>query len=560
MNNIPRILIAFCLLTFSVYSQKTEQTDYHPPLAIPQVLASNFGELRPNHFHMGIDFKTNGRIGYKLYSVEEGFVSRIKVSPYGYGKVVYIDHPNGVTSVYAHCSEFKGQLDSIVRATQIKEENFAVEIFPAKNEIKVAKGQVIAISGNTGGSTAPHLHFELRDTESEAALNPLVYGFDIADTRKPEIRGVKLYALTKDGYRFDNKTVKRTAIKSGSTYTVSNNSITIPSSFLSKSGGIGFAFDVIDRLDGANNTCGLYGSVLIVNGDTLFGQETNKVPFESTRYVNSHKDYTEYALNRKKFHKSFRTKENNLPIYTVEDLGILKAKPGDQFKVKYVAYDPKGNESIMAFNVIISNGEINVNDSIAQDLSWLQPSESMLVEQNRTYVEFNVCTTYEPIKIDGQKIDSKVGNRNTPVQTPYQINIIHDGPKDGKHYIEMITAKGRKKALGVTYEGRLITCESKFFGDYKLRRDTIAPSITPLKIASSTTRQKLSWRISDNASGIADYDLYIDGKWHLIEYEYKNGQITFTRDGTIKGTKELVVKVIDQCGNLKEWKKTVTFN
>lgn len=553
------LFLSFFCFAFNSIAQNTNEFDYHPPLAIPQILASNFGELRPNHFHMGIDFKTNGRIGYNLYSVEEGFVSRIKVSPYGYGKAVYIDHPNGVTSVYAHCSEFKGQLDSIVRHTQQLEQNFAVEIFPKKNEIRVSKGQIIAISGNTGGSTAPHLHFELRDTKTEAALNPLVYGFDIADSRKPEIRGVKIYSLTKDGYRH-NKSIKRTAIKSGSTYTVSNNSITIPANYLTASGGIGFAFDVIDRLDAANNTCGLYGSYLLINGDTLFGQETNRVPFESTRFVNSHKDYDEYSMNRKKFHKSFRTAENDLPIYTVKDLGILKAKPGDQFEIKYVAYDPKGNTSIMTFNVNISAGVISNKDSIATDLSYLQPSESMLVEQNKTHVEFGICTTYEPISIDGERIDRSIGDPNLPIQNAYRINIIYDGVKDGKHYIEMITAKGRKKALNVNYEGRLITCESKYFGTYKLKRDTIAPSVAPVSIGSVTTRSSLSWQISDNASGLDDYDLFIDDKWYLVEYEYKTGRITFTRDANFKGTKELVLKVIDSCGNLTEWKKTVTFN
>lgn len=559
MNKTLLIFIQFfCFTVFSI-AQQNSNPDYHPPLKIPQVLASNFGELRPNHFHMGIDFKTNGRIGYNLYSIEDGFVSRIKVSPYGYGKVVYIDHPNGITSVYAHCSEFKGQLDSIVRHTQEIEQNFAVEIFPKKNEIKVSKGQVIAISGNTGGSTAPHLHFELRDTKTEAALNPLVYGFDIADSRKPEIRGVKIYSLTKDGYRYD-KSIKRTAIKSGSNYTVSNNSITIPSHYLSKSGGLGFAFDVIDRLDAANNTCGLYGSYLLINGDTLFGQKTNRVPFESTRFVNSHKDYDEYALNRKKFHKSFRTNENDLSIYTVKDLGILKAKPGDKFDVKYVAFDPKGNTSTMTFNIVISLGEISPYDSIATDLSYLQPGESMLVEQNNTHVEFGICTTYEPLSIDGDQIESKVGQANLPVQNAYRINIIYDGIKDGKHYIEMTTAKGRKKALGVAYEGRLITCESKYFGTYKLKRDTIPPNVSAVNIGSSTTRNQLSWSISDVESGLADYDLFIDGKWHLVEYEYKTGQITFTREANYKGSKELVLKVVDNCGNLSEWKKTVIFN
>ena len=181
------ILFAFfSLFTYGTHAQAQGSTNYHSPLGIPSILASNFGELRPNHFHMGIDFKTNGKIGYNLYSIEKGFVSRIKVSPYGYGKVIYIDHPNGVTSVYAHCSEFKDQIDSIVRVTQIREENYAVEIFPKKNEIRVARGQVIGISGNTGGSTAPHLHFEIRDTKTEHALNPLVYGFDLPDTKKPD--------------------------------------------------------------------------------------------------------------------------------------------------------------------------------------------------------------------------------------------------------------------------------------------------------------------------------------------------------------------------------------
>src|SRR5690606_39237333 len=167
-------LLFFVLITSffnQLFAQNNAKFDYHPPLKIPLILSANFGELRPNHFHMGLDFKTNGKEGYNLYAIEEGFISRIKVSTFGYGKVIYIDHPNGVTSVYAHCSEFKGEIDSIVRITQKKEQNFEVEIFPKKNEIRVTKGQVIGISGNSGGSTAPHLHFELRDTKTEHALN-----------------------------------------------------------------------------------------------------------------------------------------------------------------------------------------------------------------------------------------------------------------------------------------------------------------------------------------------------------------------------------------------------
>jgi len=317
-------LLLFSSFLFSIQSLIFAQTkgdqDYHSPLGIPLVLASNFGELRPNHFHMGLDFKTNSKIGYKLYSIEEGYVSRIKVSPYGYGNVIYIDHPNGITSVYGHCSEFKGEIDSIVRAKQEKEQDFAVEVFPGKGVIKVTKGQVIGLSGNSGGSTGPHLHFEVRDTETEHALNPLIFGFDLADSKPPTIRGVKVYGLTKDGYRYPNKATSKIVVKGKYGYYIGNNEVNIPANYCTETGGIGIALDVIDKLDGAGNNCGLYGSYLIVNNDTVFGQKTDRVPFESTRYVNSHKDYEAYQTLSKKYHKCFRTRENDLPIYINDTL------------------------------------------------------------------------------------------------------------------------------------------------------------------------------------------------------------------------------------------------
>ncbi len=559
------LILSVCSLLFSSFSfgQNPQKHDYHSPIGIPQVLSSNFGELRPNHFHMGLDFKTNGKIGYKLYAVEKGFVSRIKVSPYGYGKVVYIDHPHGITSVYAHCSEFKGQIDSIVRVTQQKEQNFAVEIFPKKDEIKVSRGQVIAISGNTGGSTAPHLHFELRDTKTEHALNPLVYGFELADSKKPEIRGMKVYSLTKDGYRYPNKSVKRTVSANGSRFVISESKITIPANYLTASGGLGFAFDVIDRLDGAGNQCGLYGSILLVNGDTLYGQQSDRIPFESTRYVNCHKDYEEYAGNRRKYHKCFRTTENDLPIYINETLGILKAQPGSTYDINYIAFDANGNRSELHFDLVISSGEMAKDERFADDLSYLHPSQPLRVESNNTTVEFGTATTYEPLKIEQAKIGWSVGKRDIPVHKAYEIRIHAPGhKKDDKDYIQIITAKGKSRALNVTYDGDDIVCQSKYFGNYTLKRDTIKPTIAPVNFSKSTTvysRKKMQWRISDRGTGLADYDLFIDGQWKLLEYEYKNGMVTYTREPGLQGEKEVLIRVVDDCGNKREWITQLTF-
>lgn len=551
-----------CSFQSLILAQTEGDQDYHSPLGIPLVLASNFGELRPNHFHMGLDFKTNSKIGYKLYSIEKGFVSRIKVSPYGYGNVIYIDHPNGITSVYGHCSEFKGEIDSIVKITQEKEQNFAVEVFPGKGVIKIAKGQVIGLSGNSGGSTGPHLHFEVRDTETEHALNPLVFGFDLADTKAPTIRGVKVYGLTENGYRYPNKATSKTVVKGKYGYYIGADEINIPANYCSETGGIGIAMDVIDKLDGAGNNCGLYGSFLIVNGDTIFGQKTDRVPFESTRYVNSHKDYEAYQKLSKKYHKCFRTRENDLPIYINDNLGVIKAKPGDKLKIKYVAYDPKGNKSELEFTINILAGEINKDDVISVKEDHLHPNKTYLYETDTRQLEFGYASVYEPCSLEKDQLDYSIAKGATPVNRAYRIKIKNSEPEDGKHYIEIITNKGRKRALTVIYEDGWASAESKYFGTYSLKRDQAGPTVAAVSItknSTSTSKSKLQWRINDAKSGIEDYDLFIGGKWYLLSYDYKTRLVTFDRPSGLKGKKELVLKVEDACGNITEWKTEINF-
>lgn len=563
-DNMIRSLIAILALTLTTltaFSQDKGNYDFHPPLKIPLILSSNFGELRPNHFHMGLDFKTQGKIGYRLYSIDDGFVSRVKVSAYGYGKVVYIDHPNGMTSVYAHISEFKGEIDSLIRATQEKEQNYEVEVFPARDEIKVKKGQVIALSGNTGSSGGPHLHFEIRDTETEHALNPLLYGFPIEDHKKPEMRRVKIYGITQHGYRIPGKAVEKTLVRSGSNYAVSGNTITINPRMLTKDGGLGFAFDVIDRFDGAGNQCGLFGSRLIVDGDTVFGQETVRVPFESSRYVNSHKDYEAYQANKSKYHKCFRTEENDLPIYINNTIGLVKSAPGKSHKVKYIAFDAAGNKSTLEFTLKVNAGEINPTTWGASTESNIHPKETFEFDFENVKLEGGYATVYEPMQIDLDALDHTIGNRENPVNRTYQIKVMVDGPQDGKHYLEMITAKGKRRIISVSYLDDWAVANCKYFGTYSLKRDETPPNV---KLVSYSTvipasAQSISWAISDNTSGIEDYDLFIDGKWYLIEYEYKTGKVTFQKPTGFKGKKQVKIIVKDACGNEKVIEMTLDF-
>ncbi len=563
-DNMYRLLFVFLSLTLQSHTARSQDKgnyDFHPPLKIPLILSSNFGELRPNHFHMGLDFKTQAKIGFNLYSIDDGFVSRIKVSPYGYGKVVYIDHPNGMTSVYAHCHEFKGAIDSLVKATQEKEQNFQVEIFPGKNTIKVKKGEVIAISGNTGGSGGPHLHFEIRDTKTEHALNPLLYGFPIEDHKKPEIRRVKIYGLTKDGYRIQGQSKEVTVTKSGSKYVVSGNKIQVSSGFALAGSGIGFAFDVIDRFDGASNQCGLFGSRLIVDGDTIFGQETARVPFESSRYVNSHKDYEAYQANRRKYHKCFRTTENDLPIYLNNALGLVTSSPGTSHQIRYIAYDAAGNESTLDFTLEVLNNSINSFNKNRDELPQIHPQKLFNFDSENCKIEAGYATVYEPMLIDEEELCSHIGDRETPVNRAYKIKVKVDGPQDGKHYLEMITAKGKKRAISVTYQDGWAVATCKYFGTYALKRDVVAPTVKLVSYSSviPASAKTISWSISDNTSGIDDYDLFIDGKWYLLEYDYKTGKVTFQKPSGFKGKKQVRVIVKDECGNEKVLETTLDF-
>lgn len=559
------LLIIICLLPFSCFLQNKVRPNYHSPLGIPLILAANFGELRPNHFHMGVDFKTNGIEGLPLYSIEEGYVSRVKVSPYGYGKVVYINHPDGVTSVYAHCSSFKGKLDSLVKSIQEIEQNFEVDIYLRPSDLRVKKGENFALAGNTGSSTAPHLHFELRDTKTEDALNPLMYGFTIADHKAPEVKGLKIYALNEKGYQIPGKSKIVNVSKSKSGYRINGDKVEISSDYCSEHGGVGFSFDVVDYYDGALNVCGLYGSTLKSNKDTVFCQQIDQVSFDHSRYVNSHKDYHEYNQSKRKFHKSFRSAHNPLSIYPIENLGIIPVKPGDSLSMHYSVFDIKENRSSLDFNLKVQKGEINRSSSFFSSQKYFLPDSAYFFQNDQ--VEFKTVkhTFYEPVlKNLSLKGTFTFGDPKQPIQEPVSVKIKlpNEILNPSKNYISVITSGGRTHALSSTIEGGWIHAKSMYLGTFRIKTDTIAPTLSTLNFSGSeipSNKTKLSWKVNEGQTDLVDYDLFIDGKWVVLEYESKGDFLFFNKPYTLKGKHELLLKVKDSCGNTRIWSKELIF-
>jgi hypothetical protein len=562
------ILLAIGCFSCVLLAQDYKSVDYnfHPPLKIPLVLAANFGELRTNHFHTGIDFKTDRKIGYNIYSIDDGYISRVKVSPWGYGMVVYVDHYNGLTSVYAHCSAFKGGLADLVADRQRKEQNFAIEYYPPKDSLKVKRGEVIALSGNTGGSTAPHLHFEIRETKTEHAINPLLFKFAIEDTRKPIIRGIKVYALTAEGYRIPNRAKVVSVTGSDGKYAIVGNMISIPANYATKDGGVGLAFDAVDQLNAADNICGIFEAFLILNGDTIYRQNMARIDFETNRQINTHKDYEEFHMRKKHYQKTFKTIHNPLPIYRqLKNNGILKLAPGTENDIEYVCKDVHGNVSRLSFKLVVQEGDPGVSqDFYTPGKPYLFPDSVFAHRGKDEVILFPPGLLYEPtertLKTNGV-LD--FGNSRVPLQTNYKVmlKLPNTSLEMEKFIVKRVSHTGSTTTnKGAIHEG-WISIETRDFGKFSVAIDTIAPTIVKSNVIDGTNvrGKELWWSFSDDLSGVEDYDIFIDDEWHLLSYEPKDRKFYFTHNPQLVGKKNVLIRVEDACGNVLEKRYELVF-
>ena len=553
------LFLLFILLTTFSFCQNDSNYFYHSPLDIPLKLSANFGELRPNHFHMGIDYRTNGVEGIKIFAIEDGYIARVKVSPFGYGKVVYINHPNGITSVYAHCSSFSGKLDSIVKQKQIEQQNFEIEFLPDYNLIPVKRGESFALSGNTGNSSGPHLHFELRDTKTEIALNPLINGFEVFDTLAPTIKGLKIYALTKESYRWPNKSKLINVTRTKNKFQIPNSLVTISSDYCSE-GGIGFAIEANDHINGYTHEFSYFGSKLIVNNDTVFIQENDEITFDASKAINTHEDIEENKKSKRKFQKSFKTEQNPLEIYTLDKNGIVKVKPNDSLNVKYQVYDTRNNTSEIDFKLKVQNGQIN--QKLFNITNHLSPASEYKFEDTSSYIRVREGCVYEPIPLNFQnKSGITIGNGATPIHTPIEVKLrLKNAELPVQKYI--IKNTNLNKALDTKYNDGWLTAESKNLGTFAIDFDTIAPSLFPLNFNQNDTLLKkstITWKVNEEKTSLKDYDLFIDNQWQLLEYESKGSYLFYRRQSDFVGKHLLKIIVVDSCGNSRIWEKEITF-
>lgn len=572
------------------FSQEIVKGYFRSPLDIPLFLSGGFGEHRANHFHTGLDIKTQGVEGKKVYATADGFVVRIRVNHYGYGKALYIQHPNGYTTVHGHLSGFNSKMEKYIRQQQYLQETEEIDLDKLPDTLfRVKKGEVVAYSGNSGSSGGPHLHYEIRETATENPLNPLLFGFNIEDNIPPRILHLKVYPLD------DTSSVAGT--NAPMTYGVSLTDagyIIINNSPIQAYGRIGVAIHANDQLNGSGNICGIYELELKNNGALIFKQVMKKLDFKTNRYINTHADYQDLEKYKRDYHKSFINGNNLLPIYSdMVDSGRITVNDKNKKQdFHYVLKDGHGNKSELKFSVH-SNGKkliqkkYDITSGSYNNKCYLICTDSFYLKSDLFYVQaaprtfynnqwveyfskpnlrnYPETTTVTSIPAD-RRIDTRFisdfhffGDDEYPVQEYFEIGINFPESRflgrNEKILLVHIDNSGSISDMGGVFADGILTAKVRTFGKFALMIDTVPPLITPLN-NFATPVKIISFSVGDNLSGIKTYKMYVDGKWVLSHYNVKKDKISLylNEEGVAKGEHELEFVLTDERNNESRFK------
>ncbi|WP_299549601.1 M23 family metallopeptidase [Seonamhaeicola sp.] len=550
MRSILLFLLVFPCLSNA--QSQYPQDYFSSPLDIPLILSGTFAELRSNHFHSGLDIKTQQRVGLKVKASAGGYVSRIKVSHYGYGKALYITHPNGYTTVYAHLQKFAPDIEAYVKKQQYKKESYEVEMFPGAETLPILKDSLIAYSGNSGGSGGPHLHFEIRDN-AERPINPMLFGIDIKDSKAPYIKSVYAYPLDEDS--FVNKSNKKQKLRliplQNGDYTIEN---------IEAFGNIGFGIETNDRQDLAANSNGVYNIRTFVNGNKNFELDFKRFSFSETKHINQLIDYEHYATKKQRIQKLFK-KNNPLSIFkSVLNDGALSIEDSTYLVYKIRVADYKNNDSWVTLNIKGTKNSVSTPSKINTTPYYIKADQTINLKENKVSVDFYKDTFYEDFylnfEVDNDTLtlhkNVKAAKKNFSIT--YDISNYSDKDKSKLYIARLVGYKKYPAYTSTKRKGNLLTAYTKSLGTFALATDTLKPTISPRNFKNGQWLSKyryLKVKIDDEPSGVSNYRATVNGKWILMEYDYKTKTLTHDfNDGVVTDTKNnLKVIVTDNVGN-----------
>lgn len=560
MKNI--LFLPFLLFHFLLFAQEDYPTNYfRSPLDIPLSVSGTFGELRSNHFHAGIDLKTNRRTGLPVYATAEGYVSRIKVSVWGYGKVIYIKHPNGYSTVYAHLSKFGKGIEDYVKRIQYSKKSYETgNIYPKEGEILVEKGQVIGYSGRTGGFVAPHLHYEIRDKQNKSIINPLLFGLKVKDSIAPTIKKLMAYPIGSNSRI--NRTNKNQILplrKEANNEYITNR--------ISAFGKISFGVNVFDRLGKELNKNGVYSIEMYVNGKRHYYHKLETFSFAESKYINLLIDYNHYAKHKSKIQKTFKEESNKLSIYKgLVDDGVIEIKEGMNYLVKVVIKDFKGNTSSIKIPIVGMKSNSIIQSQIDTTDYKINKSQFNKFTQNGISIAFPKNTFYKDVYLDFTTNGTLANIHKPTLPLDKSFTITFDSTLYSKSDVDHIYIANINNEKYPSYqktrkkEDKIFTT-TKTLGKYTLLIDNQLPKIYSCNFKNNdwiSNYRYLTIKISDSQSGIKSYDGFIDDQWILMEYDVKLKKLTYDfNDKKLVGSKHIFKLVVsDNVGNTNIYEST----
>ena len=539
MNRII-LLCTICCCWFSLAQY------YQPPVDIPIQLSGTFAELRGTHFHAGIDIRTQSKEGLPLRAVADGYVSRIKIQQGGYGKALYINHPNGTTSVYAHMQRYSDKIVPHIRKKQYAKKSYTIHFYPEPTDIPIKKGGIIGYSGNTGSSFGPHLHFELRSSANQIPFNPLIDDIFVPDSRRPVIKQVFAYPI--DGV------VNQSEEKIQLNFTQKNDSLYVADTVVAL-GKIGFGLEHFDRQDNSYNKNGTFEILVTLNGNQHFSARFDTLSFDDTAHMHKLMDYAHYVETKKKVMRLFNPFVEAVPFVDFSENGWIHVKEAESATYTITLRDVAGNSTSLIIPIIGKKEAIWVKKKPPQKGKTIHPNKDYLFEFDRANLYLEAKTFSEPTPLDIYKDQDtlKIENPYAYFNKPYKLTFEKKDTIKGEYL-----ALKRKNQWGFVTKRNPkgnFTAKLKSTGAIAVLQDTIPPTITDQKNISNrwiSLEKDIRFTIKDKGTGIDRFEGYLNGKWILFEYEQKKNQLTFRFKDPIKLSQvkhKLKLIVWDKVGN-----------
>lgn len=547
------------------YSQDIIQSKPYPqnyfryPLDLAPSTAGSFGELRGNHFHSGLDFKTNQRVGYPVHAVADGYISRMRIQFGGFGQALYITHPNGYTSVYGHIQSFTPQVFKYIRDYQYKNQVFEADIKVPPGVFKVVKGEVVAISGNEGASAGPHVHFEIRDTLTEETVNPQLFGLTIPDKVAPVITSVGIYHL--NGNPFSDRTPKEYLPVTGA---AGNYRLANPVT-LDLSGNTGFGIAVTDQNSSSANKNGVYSIEMKLDGQTVYTFAVERFAFDQTHAINAYIDYPAYITSKRMMQKCFILPGSRISLYPQSiNRGIIPFNDDQLHDVEFVCKDVAGNISSLKVKVQshVPASPVTLQPALGKMLKYNERSEfandkvRVQISPNNLYDDLDFIYATLPAKPGALSVTHRIHNKLTPLHEGYDLWIKPDVAL-GPYADKAVIVNAATGSIGGTYDGGWLKATARTFGDYYIKIDTVPPILMPLNMKNGSNLaavKTVKFRMGDALSGIRSFVGKIDGKWVLLEWSYKTKLISYTFTNDIApGRHNFEVTVTDAKNNISKF-------